>query len=312
MLLSHKGVELLPTQVARQMTLPSYLACVQITSSVLGILAVLWATPTLPTLRLSIFPDLRLGARDKALLKKSATAALLLAPLVYLLAYGAGMLLAYDTLINELLTRGSQAVQRSTGELGRSAQQNSLLSIVPFTVVLAPLGEELVFRGGIYGGIRCLLSRTSQALKEGSSNPDNLEQIIPGLPPPRARTNRMRKVLTAHRPELIALLVSSFAFGAMHADMSGGMGIVRLTSASVLGVACGLARYWSGTLFAPLLLHAAYNFLGLATLRGWLVSAAWPTKYTIPTLLIPVGAGCLALYVLSVFLQRNSEPVSQR
>src|SRR5690606_31760037 len=112
---------------------------------------------------------------------------LLVAPPVYLLAHSLGMYLAFDTLLLELATRGVRAVQEQTGELGRSAQADSLWTILPFTVLIVPLGEELLFRGGIYGAVQSLINKP---MKPGDAAPPSSLEIA-GLPPKNSAMKRL-------------------------------------------------------------------------------------------------------------------------
>lgn len=295
-LLANYGVYLLPNAVARATTLPEYLAMVQIVSILFGVSALLAATHGDHSLRRAYFPEL---TRQHEFLLTPSLYSLLLGPLTFVAAYGLGMYLAFDTLIHELATRGVQAVQDQTGELGRTARADGLFAILPFTVLLAPLGEELLFRGGIYGGIQGFLDTRSTSPLEVDAPPASLEAA--GVPQ-RVHFSATPVGAWLFRGGL-AWLGSSLCFGIMHADIAGGMGIVRVVSASTLGLACGLARHKSGSLLAPFVLHATYNLISLASLRGWLVFEDFPTKYTIPTSLGPLSAlgvtGALAVYFVA-------------
>lgn len=303
-LLAQYGVFLLPVAVQERTTLAEYLAMVQIVSVLVGASALLWSTRSDPGLRALFFPELGQRYEFRA---TSSLLPLLLGPLTFLTAYGLGMYFALDTLLLELQARGAAAVQAQTGELGRTAERDTLLSIIPFTVVLAPLGEELLFRGGLYGGIQSFVDQ----LKEKSAAPDEppASVAVAGLPP-RVSFGATRLGSWLFRAGF-ALLGSSFCFGFLHADTEGAMGIVRVVSASLLGLACGVARSTSGSLVAPLTLHATYNLLSLATLRGWLVFEGFPTKYTIPTALGPLSLLCLT-GAAGVYFGMKRSPVGQR
>lgn len=301
-LLAKYGVYLLPSSVARATTLPEYLAMVQIVSVLLGVGALLFATRRDLALRRTYFPEL---SREYEFKFSHGMFWAFLGPLTFLTAYGVGMYLAFDTLLQELATRGAGAVQAETGELGKAARVDSLFAIIPFTVLLAPLGEELLFRGGIYGGIQAWFNARVAVPSQVDVPPSFIATA--GLP------RQVRFGATSWGRWLFgggfALLGSSLCFGLMHADTAGGMGIVRVVSASTLGLACGLARTASGTLLAPFVLHASYNLLSLASLRGWLVFEGFPTKYTIPTSLGPLSvlgvAGALGLYLASRRARNN-------
>lgn len=302
--LARYGVYLLPSSIARQTTLPMYLAGVQLVSIALGISIVTLASRTRPSVRQILLPFPWHSASPSTITRLSLWA-LLLAPLTYLCAHALGMYFAYDTLIYELATRGARAVQQQTGELGRSAAQDTLWTIVPFTLVLAPLGEELLFRGGVYGAVQVAFDRFRQAPMEEEKardeSPDSLQ--IAGL--------RRKKKTGASLSERLsgwivrgggAALVSGAVFGALHADTSGGLGIVRVVSATTLGMACGLARMTSGGLATSIALHVGYNFIALGTMRGWLVTMDYPTKYGIPTILGPMSIVLLVVVLVHAFV----------
>lgn len=298
-LLAQYGVYLLPQTIARTTTLPEYLAMVQIVSVLLGVSALVFATRGDLALRKKFFPEL---VKEHEFAPSRALIALLLGPLAFLTAYGLGMYLAFDALLLELAARGARAVQAQTGELGRTAQADTLAAILPFTVLIAPLGEEVLFRGGIYGGIQALVDERAARTSRANAPPPSFRGA--GLPENQSlRTSAVGNWLDRGG---FALLGSSLCFGLLHADTDGGMGIVRVVSASLLGLFCGVARTTSGSLIAPLALHATYNLISLATIRGWLVSDAFPTKYTIPTSLVPMAfVGVAAALVVYFKAKRN-------
>lgn len=296
--LAKYGVYLLPAGIASRTTLAEYLAMVQIVSLLGGVSVLLGATQRDIDLRGTFFPEVA-GAVSPRL--RTVGTCLLLAPPVYLIAHALGMYLAFDTLLLELATRGVRAVQEQTGELGRSARADSLWTILPFTVLIAPLGEEVLFRGGLYGAVQSLISTRREADRRArhDESPPSLE--IAGLPP---QNSALEGLIRWAQEGGAAVLASSLVFGLMHADTPGGMGIVRGVSASCLGIACGFARKISGGLLAPFVLHAGYNLLSLATLRGWIVTESFPTKYAIPTLLVPLSLAAVAAF-LALFLMKR-------
>lgn len=307
-LLARYGVYALPQEIAQRTTLPAYLAGVQVLSIAFGlVLARVLSKAGRPWGPL-LFPLSPPGTVTSGRLLLWAVA---LAPVTYLGAHALGMYFAYDTLISELMQRGARAVQQQTGELGRSATQDTLWTIVPFTLLIAPLGEELIFRGALFGALQEQFERfgapaEAPAIETASENEEAPESYgITGL---------TRKNAGPSLPEHLSLwtqrgggaaLVSGGIFGLLHADTPGGLGIVRLVSAMVLGVVCGLLRFKSGTLLAPLALHMVYNLVALGTMRGWLVTANYPTKYGIPTVLGPVSVACIVLLVVDQVLARR-------
>jgi membrane protease YdiL (CAAX protease family) len=90
----------------------------------------------------------------------------------------------------------------------------------------------------------------------------------------------------------LATLAAAAVFAAMHADVRGGAGIVRLVSAACLGLACGVARHATGTVVAAMALHVVYNTLGVAQTRKWLVTDALPSKLGMPTAIVVLAGAC--------------------
>src|SRR5690606_31429417 len=101
----------------------------------------------------------------------------------------------------------------------------------------------------------------------------------------------------------VATLLVLALFTAMHADFDTGLGIIRVVSALVLGLCCGLFRQWSGGVLAPILLHASFNWLSVATDRRWVVSEAFPTWKLVPSLLVYVGCAGLVLSAIVLFVE---------
>jgi hypothetical protein len=62
-----------------------------------------------------------------------------------------------------------------------------------------------------------------------------------------------------------------------------------------LGLACGFARQATRTVTASILLHALFNLISIASVRRWIVTESFPTKYSTPTLVSVLGVlGLLA------------------
>jgi membrane protease YdiL (CAAX protease family) len=102
-----------------------------------------------------------------------------------------------------------------------------------FEIVLVPVGEELVFRGLLLGWLLAKLS----------------DRYAPR---------------TAAR---LAILFSAIAFGSAHASNvlfgAGDFAVVQVLAATVLGLVFGALRVRTGSLVAPIALHALVNGLNL-------------------------------------------------
>ena len=103
----------------------------------------------------------------------------------------------------------------------------------------------------------------------------------------------------------VATLLSAVAFAWVHADMPGGMGMVRAITAFGLGLGAGIARHASGSLVAALVLHVVFNLASIATARRWVVSAVFPTKLMVPTLLTMLAGACLLALGTLFYLGRR-------
>jgi membrane protease YdiL (CAAX protease family) len=184
-----------------------------------------------------------------------------LAPIVFSACTSVAFLVARPTLIAEILAGGADAAQRNTGRFGRELVESPALFAFVWGAVISPLGEESFFRGALWSLVRDIVARV-------------------------VKRNVAAEVTTT-------VLVGS-AFGFLHWDMPGGLGIVRFVSALGLGLACGVARQTTRTVTAAVLLHALFNALSLATVRRWVVTETFPMKYGAPTLISAIGVVGLA------------------
>jgi len=283
----------LPRAWAAQLSLELYLVLVQLVTLPigLGLARLLLKRNAWPALGL-VWPtgkSLALGAA--------------LCPLLFALASYLAVYLALPTLLEEIRRGGAELVRSNAGQVGQAMRQSPLLLVLFWSVLLAPLGEELLFRGAVWGA----LARVTRACFPERSAP------APSLPgefiEPSLLLSLVRGVGRWLEHGGIATLLSGVAFGLLHWDMPGGQGIIRATATTCLGLACGVARQASGSLVIPILVHAGFNLLGLAAARRWLVSDTFPTHYMVPTLGTLLGAvGALVAIVLAVALSSRKAP----
>jgi membrane protease YdiL (CAAX protease family) len=234
--------------------------------------------------------------------------AVALAPAVFVASLAAGIYVALPTLLAEFQRGGAQVSQQNLGEFGKVLKQAPLAFTLLWVAVIAPIGEELVFRGGLWGAVAALLA-PGEAPPEA---PPASEQE-PALPIDEgAGVRAARWALAALRSGGAATLVSAAVFAAMHLGTPGGAGIIRVVSAALLGLALGATRQATGGLIAPVALHAAYNVLGLGHARGWFVTEDFPKDYGVPRLLtIAAGAGLVVAVALAIGarMRRGPAPV---
>ncbi|MGX6449879.1 CPBP family intramembrane glutamic endopeptidase [Patulibacter sp. S7RM1-6] len=105
--------------------------------------------------------------------------------------------------------------------------------VIAFCVtVLAPIGEEFLLRGVVFPGLR----------------------------------DGLRKVAPAGVAIAIAAVADGAMFGALHA---GGSQAIFLPILALFGAVLCLLYQWTGSLYAPILLHATNNTVAIATALDW-------------------------------------------
>lgn len=208
---------------------------------------------------------------------RSLVSVALASPLVWTSSALIALAVALPTLMEELRTRGPGASRQNAGAFAAELTDSSLLAALLTGVVLAAVSEELLFRGAVWSALDALLARTPGA-------PVVHEELGPST------SQRVQAWLVRGWG---ATLGSGLLFGLMHADMPGGVGIVRVVSTTCLGLAAGAARTLSGSLAAAVLLHLLHNTFSLGVSRRWFLGLG-PVVYGVPVLLL-LGAllgGC--------------------
>jgi membrane protease YdiL (CAAX protease family) len=286
-LLANHGVRLLPIDLARALSLQSYLSAVNVVTTVFGL--------TLSALLLEK-PWQRLGL---TLPRPGPIVAIVLStPAVYVATSYAAVAIALPTLLSELRSQGVEAVRQSTGEFGNQVRESPAALALLWGALIAPVAEELWFRGALWELFaaprfwQTPAAAAPAALPEGVVTPSPLLELV-------------ARVGSWLRQGGIATLLSAAVFTAFHADMPGGMGIVRVVSAAGLGLACGVARQATGSTLAAIALHCMFNLLSLATARRWVVTSTFPTRLMVPSLLSLLAVLSLALLVVTVLVSRR-------
>ncbi len=288
------GALLLPTSLARGLTLEAFLTLAQIVTTAVG---------------LGLCALVLRGVRDPLALHAPSARALASASLaatpVFLVAMAAGIAIALPTLLAELRAGGAAVSQKNVGELGRALEKASLGMTLLWATVAAPLAEELLFRGAVWSAFQRLVAPAPAPVDAApaSSAPASLP---PELLDDGWVVKAARRIGAGLRSGGLATLASAAVFGAMHLGMAGGSGIVRVVSATCLGLACGMARHLGGSLAAPLALHIVYNLISVGHARGWFLSETFPAKFAIPTLIMLLAA--LSSVALAVFLALTRRP----
>ena len=280
--LARYGARLLPTSLARLLTLEQFLTLVQLVALTFGLVA--------------SFLLLRQPRNELGLTRASGRSVLLtslLAPAIYVLASYLAVAIALPTLLDEIRRGGVQLARSQTGEFGRALTHASVWPSVLWAVVVSPIGEEFLFRGVLWSLAQRLVARFSK--------PPASEALSQRFIKESSVVTLGRKLAGWWRSGGGATLLSGVVFALLHADMPGGQGIIRLVAASCLAFACGSARQATGGLAAPIALHVIFNFLSLATARRWIVFAALPKWFMVPTLASLIAAVGLVL-TLAIWL----------
>lgn len=138
-ILSAYGVHWVPLSLARHLTLQAFLGLVQLATLGIG-LGAAFALLRDPGRVFPLRPD---RARQIGV-------AALLTPAVFSLVTTAAFLIARPTLLAELMAGGRAAVQQNTGRFGRELVHASALVTLVWGALIAPLVEELFFRGILF------------------------------------------------------------------------------------------------------------------------------------------------------------------
>jgi len=272
--LGRYAVYLMPAAVARQMTLQTYLMLMQVVTTAIGV-GIAAALLRDPLVQLGVG---RPAARQLAVVLAAT-------PIVFVVASYIAIGAAFQTLIDELARGGAEVSRQNAGEFGRALRQEPALLTILWGAVFAPVAEELLFRGAFWS----LVTNLTQRLIRPIGRPrDSLAAFVDdGLV---TRTGRaLRSWLCTGGG---ATLLSAALFGWMHADMKGGVGIVRVVSTTCLGLACGTARHVTGTVATAMLLHFTFNALSIGQTRRWWLVGGMGNYYGVSKLLLLVAAGC--------------------
>jgi membrane protease YdiL (CAAX protease family) len=245
-----------------KISLQSFLMGCQIVTAVAGLsLSFAWLSRPRAVLALT-----RPRLRELTVTALGAPAFLVLTTVIALQA-------ALPTLLEEMRTRGAGASRQNAGEFGRMLEQGPLLATLLWGAILAATTEELLFRGALWS----LLDRLAQTIEArlalraksawfGARADGGRGSTAPGRESlPTSWVQRASPAILG----LVPTVGAAFIFGLMHGDVHGGVGIVRLASAMLLGLGAGALRWWTKSLFAPVLLHFLNNTLVIGHARKW-------------------------------------------
>jgi len=148
--------------------------------------------------------------------------------------------------------------------------------------VLAAIAEELAFRGALFGAVE---KSALMLLARDEASGRSRAALLSGI---------------------LAVVLAAAAFGAMHADMKGSVGIVRVATATCLGLACGSARFLAKSVFVPMMLHFGYNSVSLGLGRGFFRGDSDPLLSVVPNRLLALAAMGVFLAIAASVARRAS------
>lgn len=245
-------------------------------------------------------------------------ASALLAPAAFVASTYIALQIALPTLLAELATHGPGASQRNAGEFGRTVTQAPLLVVLLWGALLGAVGEEMLFRGALWSALRDVTklvmggARPAEAqvnVDVPGSPSDALSTDAPiSEPPPFVQKSPLAALSRDMIPGSVATIGTAILFGQMHADMPGGVGVVRVASTTILGLVCGLGRQTTGTIAVPILLHIVNNTLTIGTSRKWFAAPGEPILEGLPNRLVlaaAIGILAAAIAVVAVVVLRR-------
>lgn len=265
------GERALPDAWKAKITLQQFLLSCQILTTIVG-LGLCFALLARPRALLAVTrPRLR-----------ELTVTALLAPAFLISSTVIALRAALPILLEEMRTRGPGATRQNVGELGRMLEQGPLLVTLLWGAILAAAAEEMLFRGALWSLVDRVvkIARAEVAAKI----PPSRQGAEPG---PMSWAEQASPVILGLFPTIAAAAV----FGLMHGDLHGGVGVVRLVSATVLGLGAGILRWWTGTMLAPILLHFLNNTMVIGQGRKWFSSgsSAPPLIEGVPNMLVGIA-----------------------
>jgi membrane protease YdiL (CAAX protease family) len=284
------GATWLPEGLAREFTVESYSIAVQVVTVAIG-LALSFSCLDAPRPMLGLY----------ALSSRAWLCSLLLAPAAYVVIGYAAVGLAWSTLQQEVASGGVALVRSQGGSVVAAMTRPSWFTPLLWAVVVSPIAEELLFRGALWSSVQGPLARIVNCPPR--VRPEDTIPLEPNLLAQAFRWLIASGTLTT--------LVTATLFAALHADLKGSQGIVRVTSAAGLALVCGVARQRTGSVAGAVFIHMWLNAFGLASARRWLVTESFPKYYTVPTLISLFGGlGLVAALVIGFRYATNRRSVA--
>ncbi len=115
-------------------------------------------------------------------------------------------------------------------------------------VIVAPIAEELIFRGFLYQRIKNLFYR---------KNSDHTASTLPEQTQRKTVKKRKKRILNSHELPaiIIATLITSLAFGIMHGQWNVGVNVFAMS------VILCIMREITGSIYAGILMHMIKNMI---------------------------------------------------
>jgi membrane protease YdiL (CAAX protease family) len=287
------AIYLIPLSLARHMTLQAYLMLVQVvvTAIGLGLAALILRAP-----RRGL--GLAWPAGYQIAIVIAAT------PIIFVAASYIAIGAAFRTLMEEIARGGAEVSRQNAGEFGRSLKQDPAVLTVVWSAILAPIAEELLFRGALWSFVTDLTRRLQRAPDKAR---ESLSAFIDESPMIHALSTIKGWLLSGG----IATVLSAGLFGWMHADMPGGVGIVRVVSTTCLGLACGVARHRTGTVLAAIVVHFTFNALSIGQTRRWWIVGGFSNYFGVSTLMSLVAGLCALGITIGLVVRYLRKPSAE-
>jgi membrane protease YdiL (CAAX protease family) len=259
------GLWVLPRSLLSHLDLASWSMLVQLGTTAIGV-ALAFALLEKPLATLGLVPPS--GA--------AAGATVLLAPALYVVFSWTALQIALPWLLDEIAHGHAHASRENAGAFGQTVTHAPLLVTLVWGALLAAFSEELAFRGALWTAVRELVVAIAPKGRRVDDDGNS-------LPPPDERCGELFGGIAA-------TVVAGAVFGAMHADMQGSVGIVRVVATTCLGLASGTTRLLTGSIAASMLLHFTYNALSIGVGRKWFEDGSEPLVGVLPNRLLVVAA----------------------
>ena len=175
----------------------------------------------------------------------------------------------------ELERHSTPVVRAHAAPIVRITTEGPLVATLLSSALIAAIFEETFFRGLLWTALARLAAQF-----------------------------RTLTILDAVLKAVVPLVACTLIFALLHADTPGGVGIVRVVSATVLGLVCGLWRIFSKSTVPAIVIHTLNNVVAIGRARGWMKGAPSDLIFGVPAALVVLAT--LSFMVLGAILLWNA------